>query len=236
MHLSVVIPAFNEALRIGKTLSEANAYLSRQCYSSEVLVVDDGSTDNTARLLETLFPTVRTVSYHPHRGKGYAVRKGMPAATGDYRVFYDADGSTPIEELGKLWPRFEEGADIVIGSRSLPGSEVVVRQSWLRQNMGRGFNLMARSLRLTSFPDTQCGFKGFTARACETVFPRQTLDGFAFDVEILYIAQKHGLRVEQVPIRWINSPRSSLNLVTGSFFMLRELLRIPFADRRGCYD
>ncbi len=236
MHLSLVIPAFNEEKNIGETLLKAERYLSRQTYESEIIVIDDGSTDGTLAKVRSSFPNVETTSYSPNQGKGFAVRAGMMAAKGDYRVFYDADGSTPIEELEKLWPCFNDGADIVIGSRDLSQSEVVVHQSWLREHMGRVFNLLVKIFALGGFPDTQCGFKGFTAAACEVVFPRQTLDGFAFDVELLYLARKHGLRVDQVPVKWINEPETKVNLVTGSFSMLLELLTIRFKNRKGNYD
>lgn len=156
-------------------------------------------------------------------------------ATGDYRVFYDADGSTPIEELEKLWPRFDDGADIVIGSRALPGSDIVVRQAWYRESLGRTYNMLLRWIGLTQFRDTQCGFKGFTRQACEIVFPRQTVSRFGFDVEILYIARKHGLRIDEIPIRWINSPESRVHPLSDSARMAFDMLSIRVKDVAGKY-
>jgi dolichyl-phosphate beta-glucosyltransferase len=235
LYLSLVIPAYNEAGRIADSLKKAGDYLSRQGYDWEVLLVDDGSADDTAARAETALPGIRILSYTPNRGKGHAVRTGMMAAKGDYRVFYDADASTPIEELEKLWPRFEDGADMVIGSRSLPDSRVEVRQAWYRQTMGRVFNLFLRMAGLTHFPDTQCGFKGFTAHACEVVFPRQTIERYSFDAEILYIAQRHGLRIDQVPIRWVNCPHTRLNAATDSLRMFLDLLAIRTRAFLGRY-
>jgi len=236
LHLSLVIPAYNEAGRIGDTLQKAGAYLARQPYSSEILVVDDGSADDTAATAKAAWPEVRVISYRPNRGKGHAVRTGMNAATGDYRVFYDADASTPIEELEKLWPHFEDGADIVIGSRSLPESRIEVHQAWYRESMGRVFNFLLRLAGLTQFHDTQCGFKGFTARACDVVFPLQTVERYSFDAELLYIARRHGLRIDQVPVRWINCPYTRLNAATDSFRMFVDLLAIRARALLGRYE
>lgn len=240
MHLSLVIPAYNEAERIGDTLEHVLAYLGNQDYEAEVLVIDDGSNDDTARVVagcqSAARVRLRLVSLGRNRGKGFAVRAGtFDEAQGEYRVFYDADASTPVEELEKLWPRFEAGADIVIGSRSLPDSDVRVRQAWYRETMGRIFNRILRVLRITPFVDTQCGFKGFTARACEVVFPRQTIDGFSFDAELLYIAARHGLRIDEVPVVWRNSPRSRVSPLLDAGRMFLDLLAIRLNDLAGKY-
>ena len=231
MHLSIVIPAYNEAERIGETLRAADAYLAAQPYDAEVVVVDDGSGDGTAGVVEACAAAAKVpvtlASLPRNRGKGFAVRTGMREhARGSYRVYYDADGSTPIAELAKLWPAFDAGADIVIGSRALPASDVQVRQAWYRQTMGRIFNLILRALALSPYKDTQCGFKGFTQAACETVFPRQTLDRFSFDAELLYIAARHGLRIAEVPVVWRNSPLSRVNPLRDAARMFLDLLRI----------
>jgi dolichyl-phosphate beta-glucosyltransferase len=235
VRLSIVIPAYNEDERIGSTIKAIDAYRAKLDYDSEVIVVDDGSTDNTVAVVHDADPDVQIISYSPNRGKGHAVRAGMTAAKGDYRLFYDADASTPIEEVGKLWPRFDAGADIVIGSRSLPESDVQIHQPWYRENMGRAFNGIIRALGVTRFHDTQCGFKAFTAQACNVVFPRQTIERFSFDAELLYIAEKHQLRVEQLPIRWINCPHTSVNPLTDSARMFWDALTIRFKDLAGRY-
>jgi len=235
VRLSLIIPAYNEAKRIGPTLHDAETYLARQPFASEIIVVDDGSLDSTAQVVRHSFPGVKLISYHPNCGKGHAVKVGMQFADGDYRVFSDADGSTPIQELEKFWPCFDAGADIVIGSRSMPKSNVEVRQHLLRETMGRIFNLFVKALVVGGYVDTQCGFKGFTQRAAGIVFPRQRLDGFSFDTELLFIARRHGLRVEQVPIRWRNSARSRVSIFSDSPRMFRDLFRIRLNDWLGRY-
>lgn len=236
MRLSIVIPAYNEDDRIGPTLERINAFLAKADYESEIIVVDDGSSDNTVSVVHDKAPATQVISYRPNRGKGHAVRTGMTAAKGDIRVFYDADGSTPIEEVDKLWPVFESGAEVVIGSRSIPGADVQIHQPWYRENMGRVFNRIIRILGITHFPDTQCGFKAFTAHACSIVLPRQTIARFSFDAELLYIAQKHDLRVEQLPIRWINSPHTSVHALIDSVRMFWDVLTIRFKDAMGRYQ
>jgi dolichyl-phosphate beta-glucosyltransferase len=240
VHLSLVIPAYNEDHRIAQTLRQVTAWLDRQPWDSEVIIVDDGSRDNTvaaaAPFLREEGNPVRLVSFPENRGKGAAVRCGMiEEASGDYRVFYDADASTPITETDKLWPCFEQGAGIVIGSRSLPDSEVRVHQAWYRETMGRVFNLFLRILGLTRLPDTQCGFKGFTRDAAETVFAKQTLDGFSFDAELLYIAKRQGILIAQTPIEWHNSARSRVHPLNDSLRMFRDILRIRWNAWRGRY-
>jgi dolichyl-phosphate beta-glucosyltransferase len=236
VHLSFIIPAYNESRRIGETLRTTRDYLSQQDYDWEIIVVDDGSADGTADFVRKGFPGVRLLAYTPNHGKGHAVRTGMLAAQGDYRVFSDADGSTPVEELEKLWPRFEDGADVVIGSRTVPDAEVQVRQALYRQTMGRMFNVFVQLLAIRGFPDTQCGFKGFTAAAADDIFPRVTIPGFGFDPEVLFIAKKHGFRIDQVGVKWVNSPASSVNAVRDSGRMLRALMLIRLRDLHRKYD
>lgn len=235
MDFSLIIPAYNEAGRIGSTLENVQSYLSRQAYSSEIIVVDDGSSDNTAQVVQEGFPNVQVIRYEPNRGKGCAVRTGMLAAVGNYRVFYDADASTPIEELEKLWPKFEAGADVVIGSRSLPDSVIEVPQPYYRAKMGKVFSLLVQLFGLWGIPDSQCGFKGFTRHAVQVIFPRQTIEHFSFDVELLFIARKHKLRIAQVPVRWINCPLTRVNAITDSSRMFYELMLIRFREITGRY-
>ncbi|MCP4644187.1 MAG: glycosyltransferase family 2 protein [bacterium] len=235
VHLSLVIPAYNEAERIPATLALVRDYLARQSYDSEIVVVDDGSTDGTAAIVREISDAIRIIAYTPNRGKGHAVRAGMMAAEGAYRVYFDADASTPIEEVGRLWERFEDGADVVIGSRSLPDSDVQVHQSWFRQNLGRAFNTVLKLFRLTPFIDTQCGFKAFTAAACDVVFARQTVERFSFDAELLLIAQDHGLRIDELPVRWVNNPNTRVRAVRDGLRMLVDLVRIRLNRSKGLY-
>jgi dolichyl-phosphate beta-glucosyltransferase len=233
--VSVVFPAYNEEKRIGETLWLYGKYLDAQVYDYELIVVDDGSTDNTAGMVRAMFPDVRVIQYGANRGKGCAVRTGMMAAQGAFRLFSDADGSTPVEEIEKAWVRFAMGADIVIGSRSLPDSDVQKRQRVLRESMGRTFNLFVKSLLGHTFIDTQCGFKCFTAESAHTVFSRQTLDGFSCDPEMLYIALKYGLKIAEIPVCWRNSPDSRVRLVADSFWMFADLLKVRYNDLNGRY-
>ena len=240
MHLSMIIPAYNEAVRIGTTLEQFTAYLVGQPWSWEIIVVDDGSEDDTSAVAETFArdwnDRVRVVRLDPNRGKGAAVRHGMLLeASGNLRFFSDADGSTPISCLDRFLPLLENGVDIVIGSRAHPESVIEVRQQFYREFMGRTYNLMARTLGLTRFRDTQCGFKGFTRRAAELCFSRQRLDNFAFDCEVLYIAALHGLEVREVPVRWINSPKSRVRPLRDSARMAAGLLEIRLNGLLGYY-
>jgi dolichyl-phosphate beta-glucosyltransferase len=229
-HLSVVIPAYNEEQRLAGSLPTLFEYLERQDYSWEVVVVDDGSTDGTGKVVEELGRgrPCRVLRNEPNRGKGYSIRRGMLEARGLHRLFSDADLSTPIEEVEKFWRHVNGGSAVVIGSRAIRGSQLVVRQNWLREHMGRGFNLLVRMLVLRGIHDTQCGFKMFTGDAARAVFPRQRLDGFSFDVEILWLARKSGYRITEVPIRWINSPASKVSALSDSAKMFWDLLKIRF--------
>ena len=233
--VSLIIPAYNEARRIRATLERAATYFSEQGYAYEIIVVDDGSTDDTLAVVPGFSPGLRLITYSQNRGKGYAMRRGLEEALGAYRIVYDADASTPIEEIDKLWPEFENGAAVILGSRALPDSEVQVRQPKYRRMMGRMYNLLLRGLRLTEFRDTQCGFKAFTEESCAVIVPRLTVNGFGADCEMLFIARLHGFAVIEVPIRWINSLDSRVNPLLDSLHMFREVLVIRVNAFRGRY-
>ena len=223
--LSVVIPAYNEARRLGPSLEALRRRLELRFARFELIVVDDGSRDGTAALARG-FSGARLIELGRNRGKGAAVREGMLAAKGDFALFTDADLSTPIEEVEPFLDRLKAGADIVIGSRALPGSELRVRQSRLRESMGKIFNRVMRALCGLPYRDTQCGFKAFTKDAARAVFSRARIDGFAFDVEALTIARSLRLKVEERPVPWTNSPDSRVRIVRHSLEMLRDVLRI----------
>jgi dolichyl-phosphate beta-glucosyltransferase len=229
--LSVVIPAYNEAQRLPPTLEKIRRHLDGSSY--ELVVVDDGSRDDTARRAEAA--GARVVRNEGNRGKGYSVRRGMLLARGARRLMTDADLSTPIEDLGRLRAKMDEGYDVVIASRALPASNVEVRQPWYRENMGRLFNLCVRAVALPGLADTQCGFKLFSARAAEEAFGAAQLDGFSFDVEALFVARRRGFRIAEVPVTWRNDEGTRVNAIKGMVAFL-DLARIRLNDWRGAYD
>ena len=235
IQLSVLIPAYNEEFRVCGTIELLEAYLEKQNYTWEIVVVDDGSIDKTSAVVGEKHPEVRVITYSKNRGKGYATRIGAPQCKGDVILIYDADGSTPIEDVDKLWPVFEDGADIVIGSRAMDNSDVQVRQPLYRQSMGRIYNTLLRLLMLTTFKDTQCGFKGVRSSCVDAVFPLMTMDGFGADCEMLFIAAKKGYRVDEFPVRWLNSPDTRVHPIFDSLDMIREVLIIRARSLLGKY-
>lgn len=214
--LSVVIPAYNEEQRLGRSLPVIIDHLKKQDYTWEILVIDDGSRDKTSEVaLSFDEPRVRVHKNTPNRGKGYSIRRGMLEARGLWRLFSDADLSTPIGELDKFWAYTDDGYDVVIGSRALPESDLEVRQPKSRELAGRIFNTAVQTFLVRGLLDTQCGFKLFSADAANAVFPRQTLHGFAFDVEILMLAQKLGFKIKEAPVRWVNDEGSKVSTLSG---------------------
>lgn len=233
--LSVVIPAFNEAARLPRTLERVRAFLQGRGGSHEIVVVDDGSTDDTVALARAEAGAEVTVLENGvNRGKGFSVRRGMLAARGERRLMSDADLSTPIEELDALWARMDEGFGVVVASRALPLSRIEVHQGAFRENMGRLFNLLVRAAVLPGLRDTQCGFKLFTAAAAEAAFSRTRLDGFAFDVEALFVARQLGFRVAEVPVVWRNDAASRVGWWKG-MAAFADVLRIRANGLRGRY-
>lgn len=234
IQLSVVIPAFNEADRIGPSLQRVWDYL-RSRYGAggfEMIVVDDGSRDSTVAVVEQFMaraPELRLIRFSQNRGKGAAVRAGMMAATGRAVLFSDTDLSTPIEEVEEALRLLADGGDVVIGSRALAGSRILVHQHRLRESMGRLFNRLVRILLQIPFRDTQCGFKLFRREAAHAVFQCAHIDGFAFDVEAILIATQLGYAVCEMPVRWINDPSSQVSLLRHPVRMLVDLWRIRAA-------
>lgn len=226
MDLSLIIPAYNESDRIGASLEKTLAWAKAQPFGVEVLVVDDGSRDDTADVAARYAgPMIRVLAQPKNMGKGAAVRRGMLEATGEYRIFSDADFSTPITESTKVLERLR-GSDVVIGSRAIDASMIKEHQPWYRESMGKAFNLLVQMLAVPGIHDTQCGFKGFRRGAAEAIFSRAKIDGFGFDVEVLYLARRLGFSIEEIPVEWYNDPRSTLNPVADSLKMFAELLRV----------
>ncbi|MCS6918922.1 MAG: glycosyltransferase family 2 protein [Fimbriimonadales bacterium] len=225
--LSVVIPAYNEQTRIERTLQRIVEYLNARGETYEILVVSDGSTDATETLVQRFaqtHPQVQLLAYQPNRGKGYAVRYGILRARGERVLFSDADLATPIEELEKLEPYLDNGYPIAIGSRPLRESQLVVRQPFYREWAGRAFNKAVQLLAVRGIHDTQCGFKLFTREAAQAIFSRCRLNGFSFDFEALFYAQRLGYRIAEVPIRWMHQEGSKVRLLRDGLRMLRDLV------------
>lgn len=236
--LSIVIPVYNETGRIGSTLQRLLERAQAGPDACEILVVDDGSTDGTVELVERICresPAVRLLRNPGNCGKGFAVRNGMLDARGEYLLFSDADLSTPIEEAERLWEALKNGYDVAIGSRALKPEWVYPRQPWARETAGKTFNLFVRALTGLPYRDTQCGFKAFRREAARAIFSRQTIPGFGFDVEILYLARKLGYRALEVPVHWANDPRTKVRPVRDGRRMLGDLVRIRWNDWTGKY-
>ncbi len=236
---SIIIPAYNEALRIAATLDKVLAYAAAQHWSAEIIVVNDGSRDDTAAIVRDYaqrHPAVKLVENPGNRGKGYSVRHGMMEARGDVLLFSDADLSSPIYEAPKLFAALEQGAEIAIGSRWLQRELQTERQPLYRQLFGRIFNLLLRIILGLRFKDTQCGFKAFTRRAAQETFSRQQIERWGFDPELLFLANKLRLRVAEVPVEWANDERSKIRLLRDSTRMFWELLAIRWHDLTGKYS
>jgi dolichyl-phosphate beta-glucosyltransferase len=239
MYLSVVIPAYNEAQRLGHTLRLIHGYLRRQPYAAEIIVVDDGSQDGTAAIVRACagwFPPIHLLQNGRNRGKGFSVQQGFLQAHGAYLLFSDADLSTPIEEAQKLFAALRGPCDIAIGSRALPASRVEVHQPWYREQMGQLFNVFVQALAVPGIQDTQCGFKCFRREAALAICQRMTAEGFGFDVEMLYLAHRLGYRVREVPVVWRNSPQTRVRVWRDSVSMLGDLWRIRWNDLRRRYE
>lgn len=236
--ISCVIPAYNEERRLGATIARVSEYFAASGREYEIIVVDDGSRDATARLAAEhaqLHPQCRLISLGRNRGKGAAVRKGVAGSRGDLVLFSDADLSTPIEEIELLERAILNGSDIAVGSRALPGSRIEVHQPRLRELMGKTYNLLIRATLMSGIHDTQCGFKLFRGTVARELFGLARIDDFGFDVEILYLAGMRGYRVTEVPVRWINSPASRVMVFSDSAGMLYDLLRVRAWSLLGKY-
>jgi len=246
--LSIVIPAYNEERRLPESLEKVLAFLQTRDYPAEVIVVDDGSTDHTADIVESFMARSPCVSLirNDHRGKGYAVRTGMLAAQGLYVLFSDADLATPIEEVDRLLAFLEDGYDIAIGSREGLGAQRI-NEPWYRHLMGRVFNLLVRWVAVGGFQDTQCGFKCFRREVAQDLFQRVQLYGAGagpvrggmvtgFDVEVLFLALKRGYRVKEVPVQWHYGTNTKVHPLRDSARMFMDVLRVRLNDWRGRYS
>ena len=237
--LSIIVPAFNEQGRLPRALEQIGAYLAQRPFRAEVIVVDDGSRDDTPRLVESFQPRVpflRLISNGRNRGKGFSVRHGVLEARGEIALFTDVDVSTPIEEADKLIAAIrEQGYDAAIGSRALDRSLIAVRQSAFREQAGILFNRLVRWSTGLGFLDTQCGFKAFRRERARVVFEQQRVERFGFDPEILFLAKRHGLRVAEIPVRWAHDSATKVHVLADGLSMILSLLVIRWNAMRGLY-
>jgi dolichyl-phosphate beta-glucosyltransferase len=241
-YLSVIVPAYKEAERIGRNLLEIEKFLSTKNFDYEILVVIDGSPDNTAEVAGNYKQHVRNlriIDNKENHGKGYVVRQGLLEAKGKYRVFLDADGSTSITHLDKFLPEFENGFDVVIGSRDIEGAFVQIHQPKYREIMGDMGNWLIRIvLGLWRYPDTQCGFKMLSYKAAEAVASRMVIDRFGFDFELIKLAEDLGFKVKQMPVRWLNEEGSTVGLTgpNGFIQVLIDLFKMRWRLWMGKYN
>jgi len=236
---SIVIPAYNESARLGASLEKVLSYVHSKNWDAEIIVINDGSRDNTAEIVRDFAakdPTVKLLDNPGNRGKGYSVRSGMLHAQGRIILFSDADLSSPIEEAPKLFHAIEAGADIAIGSRWLKAETQTQRQPLHRQLFGRIFNLMLRMSLGLQFADTQCGFKAFKRAAAQAIFPLQKIERWGFDPEILFLARKLGFKVQEIPVAWGHSGGTRINPVVDGAKMFQEMLRVRWYSLTGQYN
>ena len=233
--LSVVVPAYQEASRIAPSLRDILRYLEAQTWTFELIVVDDGSQDSTADVARAQLanvPEARLIGYRPNRGKGFAVRTGVLASRGRFVIFLDADLSTPADEISQAVATLEAGADLVIGSRRLPRSEVTVQQPRYRRLATEVFARTRQAIvGLQRYSDTQCGFKAMRGEVARALFSRAVINRFMFDVELLYLAERAHLTVQEQPVRWADAPGTKVRLLEGAMSMVRDLVRIRWAHR-----
>jgi len=231
MYLSIVIPAYNEENRLPKTLLKIDGYLRKQNYEYEIIVVNDGSEDKTAEIVKKLeieINGLRLIDNKKNQGKGFVVRQGLLEAKGEIRLFSDADNSTSIDQVEKIFPWIEKGFDIVIGSRDIKGAVLDPPQSWFRILAGNVFNLMVQIIiGLWGIWDTQCGFKAFTAKAARDILPKCRINHWAFDPEILIIGKKLGYKIKEIPVIWKNDPDSKVKF-KGMVKMVFDLLKMKY--------
>lgn len=241
MHLSVIVPAFNEAQTLENNIREFDKYLSRQNYDYEIIIINDGSSDNTAAIARELglkLPKLRFIDNQVNQGKGAAVKQGFQEAEGNFQLFLDADNATSIDHLEKVWEQIENGFDVVIGSRNsldVAGAWQEIKQPLWKRSLGKMGNLIIQSLTVPGIWDTQCGFKVFSKNSIQKIISRQTINRWAFDVELLVLAKKNNFKIAKIPVVWKNSTASRVG-IKGYFNSLKEIFKIAWNKFRGRYN
>ncbi len=230
MKISIIIPAYNEEKRLPRTLRKIKEFLKKKDWDWEIVVVDDGSSDSSARIARK--EGAKVLRKEKNEGKGAAVKEGMLQAEGDFLFFTDADLSTPVEEIERFIPYLEDRYDIVIGSRALPDSQIIVHQNWGREKMGKIFNFLVRLFFSLPYRDTQCGFKGFRREVAKDIFSQLQTPGFSFDVEVLILAKERGYRVKELGVQWANSSESRVKIFSSPLSMLKELLILKWKRKK----
>ncbi len=238
-YLSIVIPIYNEEKRISPTIEKLLTYLSRQPFTREIILVDDGSDDKGIQLacasLDKAGENYQVVGYGDNRGKGYALKQGILASQGKYVLFTDADLSTPIEDLDNMWLWFNEGFDIVQGSRKMPGAKIEAHQPWLRENMGKIFTMLSNAIVNLKVSDVTCGFKCYRGEVARNIYGLQRVYDWSFDAEIIHIARVNGYRLKEIPVRWHDERGTKVHLLRDSVRSFRGLLKIRKNSREGYY-
>jgi dolichyl-phosphate beta-glucosyltransferase len=233
--ISVVVPAYNEENRMSSVLEENLKFLRSRGEAFEIIVVNDGSVDGTAKLVESLLPDnpeLKLINHDGNQGKGIAVRTGMREAKGQYRLFADADGSTSIQEMDRLLKELKEGAQVAIGSRALASTETSISTKWYRKLPGRMFAFCVNRFLIKGIKDTQCGFKMFTAEAADFIFKHQEQPGWSVDLELLHLANKAGMSVKEVPVNWKHMPGSKINVIRDGLKMVADIFAIRWRHRK----
>ena len=238
IHLSVVIPAYNEEKRIGNTLLDIDRYLSKRDYSYEIIAVNDGSKDKTAQIIKkftNLVKNLKLIDNYENHGKGWVVRQGMLEAQGKYRIYLDADNAISMDQIENFWPWLDQDYDIIIGSIEVKGAKIEEHAAWYRRLLGKWSKYLIRLLTIWEIHDTQRAFKLFPAKVAEDIFSRQTIERWGFDIEILVIAKKLGYKIKELPVTWINPGESKVTL-KSYWRTLKELLKIKWNLIIGKYD
>lgn len=238
IHLTILVPSYNESSIISESLSEINNFLNTKKYSSEIVVVDDGSGDDSVEIVKKLnLSRVKLFGYKNNRGKGGALKKGILYSRGKYVIFTDVDLSVPVESVNEFLRELERGeSDVVIGTRKIKSAKVLVHQPWLRENLGKGFTFITRIITGVGVSDFTCGFKGFSNTSAKKIFGNSLLARWAYDAEILYLAKKFGYKIKELPVTWTNRKDTRVKLWNAVVTSLGDLLRLKLNDWLGKYD